>query len=194
MTTEGTDEMLMIEPNPITPASRDHELLRMLAQGYSNKVIANSRNVSPLAAKKQIQALFLNNSRLRKKGPRFPDERRSNTERKRHSPQHKRLECTSTGCPVRNATPDHLAKHPVGTPNLQVARSRVARCGTAASSSLGDYTCSPPPVAPSLAPASSQRSVRIAGEQPPLTPTSDPVTLLPKPPLRTAASATRAAE
>ena len=37
--------MLMIEPNPITPASRDHELLRMLAQGYSNKVIASSLNV-----------------------------------------------------------------------------------------------------------------------------------------------------
>ena len=50
--------MLMIEPNPITPASRDTNCCGA-AQGYSNKVIASSLNVSPLAAKKQIQALFL---------------------------------------------------------------------------------------------------------------------------------------
>ena len=96
--------MLMIEPNPITPASRDHELLRMLAQGYSNKVIASPVNVSPLAAKKQIQAFVAEDSGSERRGP---DSRTNDGEHRTetHSPQHKRLKCTSTGCPVRNATP-----------------------------------------------------------------------------------------
>jgi hypothetical protein len=54
MRTEGAAETLMIEPN-----SRDHELLRMLAQGCSYKEIASFLNVSPPTVKKQLQTLFL---------------------------------------------------------------------------------------------------------------------------------------
>jgi hypothetical protein len=54
MGTEGADETPMIEPK-----SSDHELLRMLAQGCSNKEIASFLNVSPPTVKKHLQTLFL---------------------------------------------------------------------------------------------------------------------------------------
>jgi hypothetical protein len=56
--TEGAGENPMVEPNQIT-ASRDHELLRLLAQGCSDEEIASFLNVRLPIAKKYLQALFL---------------------------------------------------------------------------------------------------------------------------------------
>ena len=51
--------MQMTETNQGEVISRDHELLRMLAQGSSNKEIASFLNLSPPAAKRHLQTLFL---------------------------------------------------------------------------------------------------------------------------------------
>jgi DNA-binding CsgD family transcriptional regulator len=49
----------MIEPNRLKIRSRDQELLRMLAQGSSNKQIASFLNVTPSSAKQHLRTLFL---------------------------------------------------------------------------------------------------------------------------------------
>ena len=72
-------------------------------------------------------------------------------------------------------------------PNLQVARLRVARCGTAVSSSLGDFTCIAPSPPLSQLAANAQSALQANN---PRYAHFRSVTSLPKPPLRTAASAT----
>jgi hypothetical protein len=170
MTTEGTDEMQFIEPNPFTPLSRDRELLRMLAQGCSNKVIANFLNVSPPTAKKQVQAMFLK-ILVAKEGVPIPgltteQHRMEEPQPSAQAPRvhlyglpcskcHAYYSADMSACPICKS-PDRESPNPA--PALPVVSA-----------------ITPPasPVAPPLAIASSQPSVFLAGEQSPPTPTPD---------------------
>jgi DNA-binding CsgD family transcriptional regulator len=53
----GEAEMTNLNQIKITP--RDHEVLRLLVQGCSNKEIANQLNISPRTVKQHLRTLFL---------------------------------------------------------------------------------------------------------------------------------------
>src|SRR5512141_1938637 len=49
----------MIEMNQVKVTPRDHQVLRLLVQGCSNKEIANQLNISPRTVKQHLRTLFL---------------------------------------------------------------------------------------------------------------------------------------
>ncbi len=57
--TEGADETPMIDPDQIGITPQDQQILRLPAQGCSNKQIASYLNVSPPTAKQHLLALFV---------------------------------------------------------------------------------------------------------------------------------------
>src|SRR5215469_14281812 len=52
-------EMGMVDLNAIKITPRDEEVLRLLAQGCSNKEIAGQLNISPRTVKQHLRTLFL---------------------------------------------------------------------------------------------------------------------------------------
>jgi DNA-binding NarL/FixJ family response regulator len=50
---------LMVDLNRIKITPRDEEVLRLLAQGCSNKEIAGQLNISPRTVKQHLRTLFL---------------------------------------------------------------------------------------------------------------------------------------
>jgi len=187
--TEGADETPMVEPNQITVLSRDHELLRMLAQGCNNEEIASFLNVSPPTAKKYLQGLFLE-ILIAKETTLVPEliTEQHSTEKPRSAaaaaPEPKALlygmPCSKChayysadmlACPICKS-PDRVS--PNAVPALSVIPSIL----------------SPDPAAAASLAASSQPSRFIVGEKPPPAPTPDPSPHSDSPPLKTAASAT----
>ena len=51
--------MNMIDLNVIKITPRDEDVLRLLAQGYSNKEIARQLTISPRTVKQHLRTLFL---------------------------------------------------------------------------------------------------------------------------------------
>ncbi len=163
--------MLMIEPHPITPLSRDRELLRMLAQGCSSKVIASFLNVSPPTAKKQIRALFLK-ILVAKEGAPIPGLMTEQHKTEEPQPTAQAPKAQLYGLPCSKCH----AYYPANMQVCPICKSpdRVLPNAVPAFPVVLAIKPPTPPVAPSLATTSSQPSVFVADEQPPLTTTSDP--------------------
>ncbi|MBZ5667157.1 MAG: LuxR C-terminal-related transcriptional regulator [Acidobacteriia bacterium] len=151
----------------IEPQSRDHELLRMLAQGCSNKEIASFLNVNPPTVKKHLQTLFLELLVAKETAPVSPT----------NNGTAQNGEATACGdrCGTREqsnplraalfALPRLLLRRHARLPDLQVARSRVAQCGVRSTSNPDD--CNSGLCRPHVVSSEQQPLAFVVGEQSP---------------------------